>query len=371
MKTRSKDTANAESAIAFRQDLPKLDVSTEELAKFKKTTAGINRVARENSKPEFCYICGSFMPKFCNSHTIPKYCLKEIAHEGKLYTASVLTEINLSKAEVGVNEAAIFKRVCRKCDTEYFKVYETPSTLTQAPTDRIMGQIAAKNLLREISKARYSIAQKEALGNNCPPKLDLITRVKKIDLEEDESAFKTAVRVGNNPNSSSAYHLMFHKVLPYVTPFAFQQMISPIADFEGGLINNCFSPNPKLRMESIHICVLPSKGNTSIIMFRGEKAKRYRGFEKQLKNRSKEDQLEAIVKLIFAYSEEVFISKKIDPTVLANSDLKALACINQNYEGYGNSCAAFNREALMAAIRDFSLNNLPKPPLLLSKAYAI
>ncbi|MCL1890710.1 MAG: hypothetical protein FWG00_01595 [Coriobacteriia bacterium] len=371
MWTHNEGNVDSESAIVFRQDLLEIVISQEEKIELNKLVGGIDRIAHDSSKPESCHVCGSATFQLCSSHTIPRYCLQEIADDGMLYAASALLETNLLKAEIGVNEAAIFRCICRKCDTEYFKLYETPSTLLQAPSSRIMGQIAAKNLLREISKARHSISKNRALEDKSTSALSTMANVRAVDLEEDEAAFRIAVRVGKSSSGSKAYHLVFHRVLPYVAPFAFQQMVSPIADCDGSPINYSFNPNPDYRMEPIHICVLPSKGNTVVMMFRGERGKRYREFERQFRLCNDDEQLEIIVKLIFAYSEDVFISKKINPAALMDSNLKTLARMNHNYSGFGSSDYAYKKDVQLAAVRDFSIANLPKPPGLLLKSYAL
>lgn len=364
-------TEQRHDAIAFRQDLPYMDIPKEELIEYRKAMSGFNRTANEEAKPGFCLICGEVMPTYCDSHTIPQYCLKEIAVGGKLLTTAAIMGGNLIDAEVGINKAAVFKQVCRKCDTEFFKQYETPSNLLTKPSSQIMGQIASKNLLREIAKARFELGLKAALGQRSTAELDVMTRVRAMDAREDEKAFKTALRVGRTASESKAYHLVYHAILPYTAPFAFQQMISPLADFEGGMINNSYNPNPNYRMEPMHICVLPSKGNTVVMAFRSEKAKRYRAFERQLSLLNESDQLQAFVKLIFAYSEDVFISKSISDRVIRDERLAQLARMNHNYFGLGDSLESYKKAALETALNDFAINNLPEPPALLSKQLSI
>lgn len=358
-------------AIAMRQDLPCFDVPSNDRIKFNKYMSDLTRTAKNEVKPNHCLICGEEMPKFCNSHTIPRYCLKEIATEGKLLTTAALIGGNLLNAEVGINEAAVFKQVCRRCDTEYFKLYETPDTLLKKPSSQVMGQIAAKNLLREIAKAKIELGRKEALGPSSTFEYDAMMHVRAIDAEEDEKAFKVAVRVGGSSSKLNAFHLIYHTVLPYTAPFAFQQMISPISDFNGGPINYSYNLSPNYRMEPVHICVLPSKGNTVVMAFRSEKAKRYRTFEKQFNYLDESDKLQAVVKLIFAYSEDAFISKRVSGAVLRDEGLAQLARMNHNYFGFGDSFEACKRTALSVALRDFAISNLPEPPNLLSKEYAL
>lgn len=358
-------------AIALRQDLPEYVAPYDHLVKFRKTMSELNKNAKANAKPEACYICGEEMSRFCNSHTVPRYCLKEIADNGKLLTAAALVGGNLIDSEVGINDAATFKQICRKCDTEYFKLYETPATLLSKPTSQVLGQIAAKNLLREISKARLGLSLRNTLGDCTALGLDAMMNVRAVDAAEDEKAFDIAVRVGKSDRNSDAYHLIFYKVLPYVAPFAFQQMISPISDFAGGMINNAYNPSTNYRMEPMHLCVLPTKGQTVVLAFRSKKANRYRGFEKQLRSLSVDQILQAMIKLIFAYSEDVLISKRISSKALHDDNLVALSRMNHNYLCFGDSPENFKRVAIETALSEFAINNLPEPPALLSEEFAL
>ena len=358
-------------AIAFRQDFPSLHVPQDELVEFKKTMSEYWKEANKEARPDNCLICGKPISGICNSHTVPQYCLRAIAKDGLLYTTAALMNTNLIDNEIGLKEAATFKQICRKCDTEFFKLYETPATLQQQPTSKVLGQIAAKNLLREISKGRRELGLKKAFGEKTTPEYDAMMYVRAIDVEEDERAFKTAVRVAKASSSSRAYRLIFYRVLPYVAPIAFQQMISLVSDFQGEIINNVYNPNPRYRIEPIHVCVFPSKESTVVLIFRAEKANRYRSFERQLRSLDDNSQLLAILKLIFAYSEDVIISKHLSEDTIHNDALSALAQMNHNYYGFGNTIDDYKATAQEKAVYDFAIDNLPEPPNLLSASYSI
>lgn len=358
-------------SAAFRQDFPAYNLSTDNLVSFKKTSAPYFRAAKNHSKPDRCLICGEEMPKFCLSHTVPQFCLRAIAVDGKLLTSSAVVGGNIVEDKVGIGKAATFKQVCRRCDSEFFKLYETPETLLTYPSSQVLGQIAAKNLLREVSKARQDIGLKTALGDGVPPMIRAIADVRTIDAAEDEKAFKTALRIGKNPKSSNAFHVVFYTVLPYTAPFVFQQMISPLADFTGNVINYSYNLNPKYRIEPLHVCVLPTKGCTVVLLFRSEKAKRYREFERQFNALSEAEKLQSIVKLVFAYSEDVLISPGIGAGVLKDENLISLARMNSIYLGFGESSDDYKRTTATAAMQDYAIDNLPNPPELLSREYAL
>ena len=355
----------------LRCDIEAPVVPEDDLMHYRKFRSEVKKETRKLEKPEACYICGSDSAKFCKSHSIPRFCLGELAVEGKLLTAAYLFESNLFTDKVGVGEALTFKAICQKCDTEFFKKYETPTTLLERPDMQVLGQIAAKNLLREISKARHKLALREALGAEASSDLGAAAAVRQIDLEEDMKAFRVAKDAGRRNGGGVPYEVVFYKVLPYVAPIAFQQMISPVADFDGELINNCFNPNPRYKMEPLHVCVLPLKGNTAVLAFHSKRAKRYRRFRGQLKDRDLDGQLLAFVKLLFAYSEDILISPRIEPIVRGSAELASLARMNRSYLCRSNDPRNASAVSLQACCADFAVDDLPSPPNLLLPEYAI
>ncbi len=148
-------------------------------------------------------------------------------------------------------------------------------------------------------------------------------------------------------------------------------MINPTADFKGGAINHSFNPNPNYRIEPLHIFVLPTKGSTAVLMFRNKSAKRYRTFERQFNALDDTGKLQTVVKLVFAYSEDVLISPRIDSAVMKDGNLVCLARMNSVYHGFGDSFDAYKRAAAQTALREYAIDELPNPPELLSRDFAL
>ena len=148
-------------------------------------------------------------------------------------------------------------------------------------------------------------------------------------------------------------------------------MVTPIAGFDGIQINNVHNMNVNNRTEPLYICVFPFQGNTVVIMFRHEKAKRYRSFERRLREMEEPDILQTVVKLIFTYSEDVFLNKSLDTDVLNDDNLQALAHMDDSYIGVMFSEEELRRNAHAASLQDYALDRLPDPPALLSDSYAI
>ena len=118
--------------------------------------------SRQRAKHQTCYICKKECSSFCNSHSVPKFCLKRVATEGKVYMSGIQAEFPVLGEDNGVNDAGTFHLICRECDGTLFQDYENPGAYAKIPTGKMLAQIVMKNYLLMISKrfeerALYSI----------------------------------------------------------------------------------------------------------------------------------------------------------------------------------------------------------------------
>jgi len=79
--------------------------------------------ARKNAKRSSCYICGAPCTSFCRSHSVPKFCLKRIAIDGKVFFSGIQADLPFFGTDSGVNEAGTFQLICRDCDNTLFQDY--------------------------------------------------------------------------------------------------------------------------------------------------------------------------------------------------------------------------------------------------------
>ena len=57
--------------------------------------------ARKDSKLDHCYYCNKSVSSFCNSHSVPQFCLKRIASDGKVYYANTLIDLPFMRNDQG------------------------------------------------------------------------------------------------------------------------------------------------------------------------------------------------------------------------------------------------------------------------------
>lgn len=140
-------------------ELPEIDklAHKDDIIQVKKTVNDIIKDSRAQSKLNNCYYCGKKCTSFCNSHSIPQFCLRNIAIKGKVYYSNTILDIPVMKDDKGVNEAGTFHLICPDCDSKVFQDYETPENYNEIPSTKMLAQIHMKNNLKNISKRLMEI----------------------------------------------------------------------------------------------------------------------------------------------------------------------------------------------------------------------
>lgn len=77
--------------------------------------------------------------------------LKSIADKGKILHPGILIDVEVIDTEKGINNTGTFHYICRECDSTYFQDYENKEALLSPPTDKMMVEIALKNMLLMLS----------------------------------------------------------------------------------------------------------------------------------------------------------------------------------------------------------------------------
>lgn len=288
----------------------------------KKRDARMLSKARKNTKRETCYICGKQCSSFCNSHSIPQFTLRRISEKGKV-VASLQKEIPMLGKDTGLNKAGTFQLICRECDSKVFREYETPDAFINPPTDIVLAEIALKNYLYMISKKTIEKEVYSLLGQRFPHADDFAKEKQSIngyDLCDFQRGYRYAEK-SLKKNNGNRYYQGFYAVLNYVVPYAAQSSMILISDFEGNVINNIYNFSPDYHQENIHVAVFPLEKKSIVLLFWEQGKNRYRKFCKQLKKLPIEDQLSAINYLIFAYTENVFLTPNVASIVQKTNHL--------------------------------------------------
>lgn len=350
-------------------DRPEVDKVTNKnkIINAKKHINDIIKKSRNRSKLKNCYYCKKECNSFCNSHTIPAFCLKNIAVNGKVYYSNTIIDLPIINDEKGVNEAGTFHLICRECDSKIFQDYENPDNYSEIPSIKMLAQMDMKNNLKHIDKKLLELEMYEIMGIEFGFQEGFTDRkyVSKLDLKEFNDSFNRARKSSLKPFDGDYYIGCYEKV-PYTVPIAFQGTIALISDMDGEIINDIYNQNPKYVIRNISICVLPLKGFSIVMLFVDKKNKRYSHFFKQLKKMNLNDKLSVINYIIFAYSEDYFFSPQISNDVINKLELLS----GKTTELL--SLQPTNKDEQIKAIQEvYNYDDRYKVPNLLSEQYRI
>lgn len=292
----------------------------------RKLSSNLLKKSKHQAKPDKCIMCGEPQTSFCNSHLIPQMILKNIAKDGKVLYSNSLVGFEVLDIEKGVNNAGTFHYICSKCDGMLFQSYENREALKNIPSDIMLSEIAMKNMLMMLSKRNeekqiYAIAQKQYNGLENKEVLDEIQDWDTIEYLENLEIYKKII----DTKSSGCFQILYWNKLPYVSPIAVQTPIVLYKDMNGDIVNDVYSDDPKCRMQNMHLCIFPMENETVILLFYHKRNKNYRKLRHQFNSISEGEKLEFINYIIFAYTENYFISKTIQEIIESDENLKKLS----------------------------------------------
>lgn len=291
-----------------------------ELIKLRKKYSAISKECRKNAKLDSCICCNKNVSSFCNSHSIPKFILKNIQKHGLVYTANHFWELPIDNGKKGIVEAGTFHIICNNCDNNIFKDYENENNLLDFPTNRMLAEISLKNILLEWDKKLFEIElfnKMKQISPNNSEFLDYKIELSSLDLNGLKWDYKRTKKIIDN-NLKSGYRLIFYKKLDYILPIAFQGHICLYGDLVGNIINDIYDENPNIKMKYINICIFPLKDSSIIYIFYHKDDRNYYKFERQFNKLSLDEKLQLISFIIINYSEDFYISQNISDELLSN-----------------------------------------------------
>ena len=150
-------------------------------------------------------------------------------------------------------------------------------------------------------------------------------------------------------NVSNGYQILFWKILPYKVPIAFQSALALTKDLRGDTINDIYNMSQNIRMQFMHLVVLPLEEQSVVLAFYHKRDKLYKNLWHQFNTSSEAKIMQFLNYIIFAYAENYFISKTIKNEIETNEQLSLLA---QEKDGNPNL-------GLIDIYNNFSVNYQP------------
>lgn len=284
------------------------------------------REAEAKAKSDHCLLCGKSLTSFCNSHSVPRFALKSIAENGEVVLSFKLIENEIADDKSGVNKSGTFHLICENCDNSFFQDYESQEKLIEGVTDKMLAEIAVKNILLQLNK-RYTerhlyriLQSKFHRFENVEELYDTI----ELDIKDyfDDMEFHKNIALHG---ITGGYQVLHYELLPYKIPIAFQSAIALDKDMKGYQVNDIHDYSPQTRMQFLHMAVFPMQDTSVVIVFYHKRDKKYQRLRHQFNSINKETKLKYLNYLIFAYTENYFISKKILNVLETDEALKKLS----------------------------------------------
>lgn len=309
---------------------------------------------------------------FCDSHTIPQFCLENIAWNGKLNSFNTLIDSKLLSNDSGISNAGIFHIICKTCDGSVFQDYEKAETYETYPSEKALNQIALKTALRDIYKHETEIEMFEASKQMMKEKAPILSLFVNMMLDAQIKARKRDVQkcyeiynISKSflTTSGSWIRVVSYDKLSYTCPIAFQGMVSLVTGVDGEIINDSFNHKHNYKIEYLHIAIFPLKEATAVILFIDSKSTRYAQFENHIANMTQEQRLEIINRIIFLYTEDYYLSKQLDEDTIRI--LQKPAKLLQD------SVTTNQKRSLKNAVKDYDLRRDICLPNLFSKEYSL
>lgn len=173
--------------------------------------------ARKSAKPTKCILCGNTQTRFCNSHSVPQLALRPIADNGMVLHASAAMGFDeeIVDIENGVNKSGTFNYICRSCDGTFFQDYENEANLIKNPTDKMLAEIAVKDMLLLMSKraTEKELAKIQQKKFSCFDNVEDLIGLKELDADEFEEEMLFHKGIADR-NETGGYQVLFWKVLP-------------------------------------------------------------------------------------------------------------------------------------------------------------
>ena len=295
---------------------------------------------KSESRPiiDKCVICGKEYSSYCDSHSVPRFVLKQISKNGKIMIGHNFTK-NPTFNDFGIKNTLLFKCICEDCDNTYFKEYEDPNIFNKDLSNLAINEIAIKIYLRHYYKRLgeesifmnlFDKVQSEGLedsdiGHFVENKL-LTT---KLDLDDAKRRINRLIK----HKEERHFYIIDEFVLDYPTELAFQGFVALSRGFSKQ-INDLHNYDPSYKIELLYICVFPFKDGTKVLLFCEDGFKRLRDFYKEYRKLDLQSKLYLINYILLLYDEEWCVSGDFDKTKL---NKETLSLINQttdiNVEG--------------------------------------
>lgn len=303
-----------------------------------------HKKSRMNAKLSKCILCKKEQISFCESHTIPRFVLKNISDCGYVYrllSSDVLPPESGLKNKIGIGNTDVFYDICKSCDGKFFQDYESKKQLLsfgsakENEKQRMMVLISLKNALRDIYQDLGIVEftrklEKRINSLNTGTFLDM-TPNEPVEKKNYEDHMKLASLFRDSlENSQSLFKLCYYKKIHHNIDVASQTTVVPHFDFKQKLINDVYDLNAILKY--LFICLFPL-GDCSLVFvycFKDDWDTTFKNYFQDFNKLKDKLKYKFLLGLCLAHSDQVFFSERGFNKIKDNEYAKKLAKMNCN-----------------------------------------
>ena len=319
-------------------------------------------------RPDKCIICGKVNPKFCNSHSVPRFVLKNITDNGMItQSISLISDnaVNLVADKKGIRNTGTFHNICVECDGKVFSDYEDPIAIKLKPNMKLLLEIAIKNTLFSIEKKYLEKGVNEYTRETfgaCQP----LEEYYKYDWNDMWSRLLRLKKALINKRKIE-FELLFWAKLDYVVPIACQEEIVLIADLEGYVINDVFDKDLRHKMQCLNLCIYPLDDCSVVMLFVDKSYTKYKPFSKQFNEKDFDTKLSIINYIVLSLTEDYYIYPNVKNDIFKNKSVKQICSdLHLVHSDFAGNIDPKDSSHLLCLLK-----NRMKIPNLLSEKYAI
>ena len=289
----------------------------------------INDCERESKKRfivDNCCLCGKKTTSLCNSHDVPQFILEEIAENGAVSYAKAIGAEKVRKTTRGVRNANPFKLICKKCDNETFKAYESKDVienfdiLDATKKSDVLKAIAIKMHLSRI----YAKGKEENLVHIVypfVPKLKNVYSAREIDMMEHAHYIEELKKV----KDTDFFEIIYSKTLNYKVQLACQAMICLLKDLKNKTVFDVHDFMNVDDIDYLYLCIFPYDASTKIIFFVEKKRIGHnRSFIDQFNKLNEEEKLHLLFVLLIVYTDQFYMSPSLFKIINADKEIVKL-----------------------------------------------
>ena len=295
------------------------------------------REAEKAVRPSFCSICGHPFEDgggICASHSVPQMVLNNIMSKNKDGQMTCSRTFGMYEDDIpipalpdfiqiqpGKSRAGVFRSICKKCDSEFFKDYEDEEALLSldpysAQGNKILSEIMIKSHLAKLAKVKTDYkteriqATKAAMMGlgivnlNTDKALELDERDAWLDIVRCEEIIKQGL--------SNQFLVPVFRILPYRNQIAAQIVLPITYDLKGNRLTDTLSFDAQYKLDDFCIVSFPLKRNTLLMMFcLKDSEKTYGEYVSQISGLNVSNQMKLMQALMFSGSEDIFMTNEI------------------------------------------------------------